>query len=242
MSKILLIARREFGAYFATFSGYLILAAYLLISGLLFNIYALGREAKFSQDVLADYFYYSSGMVMVAAVILAMRLIAEERQTHTLVLLQTAPVTEREVVWGKFLSALAFFGVLLLVSLYLPALVFINGKISVLQIMTGYLGLLLLGSACIAIALLASSWSQSQLMAGTIGALMVVLLLITWMIARITDEPLKGLMYYLALHNLHFRTFSRGTLHLRDVIYYCGVTIFFLECAVRSLESRVWRE
>lgn len=242
MKIVFLIARREFAAYFSTFSGYVILAAYLLVSGLLFNIYAIGADPKFSQDVLRDFFYFSSGMALVGAVLLAMRLLAEERQTQTLVLLQTAPVTEREVVWGKFLSALAFFAVMIALSIYMPALIFVNGRVGLLQIATGYLGLLLLGSATIAIALLASAWSHSQIMAGVVGAVMVALLTITWMLGKISDEPLSGLMGYLALHNLHFRTFSQGTLHLRDVVYYLGVTIFFLECGVRSLESRLWRE
>ncbi|MCZ6552259.1 MAG: ABC transporter permease [SAR324 cluster bacterium] len=239
---VLLIAGRELQSYFKTYSGYVILAAYLLISGLLFNIYAVGAETKYSQDVLRDFFYFSSGMALVASILLAMRLIAEERQIQTLVLLQTSPVSEREIVWGKYLSALAFYAVMLIVSLYMPALIFVYGKVSVLQILTGYFGLLLLGSACIAIVLLASVWSGSQLVAGVTGAVMVALLVIAWMLGRITDEPLKGLMAYLALHNIHFRTFSRGTLHLRDVVYYAAVTVFFLECAVRSLESRIWRE
>jgi ABC-2 type transport system permease protein len=242
MKVVLLIARRELQAYFGTYSGYVILAAYLLMSGLLFNIYALGAEPKYSQDVLRDFFFFSSGMALVAAVLLAMRLLAEDRQTQTLVLLQTAPITEREIVWGKFLSALAFFAVMIALSIYMPALIFVHGRVAPLQILTGYLGLLLLGAATIAIALLASAWSGSQLMAGAIGAVMVALLTIAWMLGRITDEPLSGLMSYLALHNLHFRTFSQGTLNLRDVVYYLGVTWFFLECAARSLESRIWRE
>lgn len=242
MKIVWLIARRELLAYFSTFSGYVILAAYLLMSGILFNIYAIGAEAKYSQDVLRDFFYFSSGMALVAAILLAMRLLAEERQTQTLVLLQTAPVTEREIVWGKFLSALGFFAVMIALSIYMPALIFVNGRVAILQIVTGYLGLLLLGASVIAIALLASAWSGSQIMAGVVGAVLVALLTIAWMLGRIVDEPLSGLLGYLALHNIHFRTFSQGTLNLRDVVYYLGVTVFFLECAVRSLEARFWRE
>ena len=65
----LLIARRELGAYFSTWSGYAILAGYLVTSGLLFTAFAVGDEPKASQAVLADFFYYSSGMAIVAAVI-----------------------------------------------------------------------------------------------------------------------------------------------------------------------------
>ena len=242
MKNILLICRRELQGYFTTFSGYVILAAHLLLSGILFNAYALGSRAKFSQRVVEDFFYMASGMAMVTAILLAIRLIAEERQTQTLVLLRTAPVTEREIVLGKFLSALAFLSITLLLSVYLPLLVLVHGKVSLAQIAAGYLGLFLLGAACISIALLASAWSSSQLMAGAVAALMVSLLVVAWMAGRISEEPIKGLLSYVALHNLHFLSISRGLLNLRDVVYYLGVTAFFLECSVRVLESWRWRE
>lgn len=237
-----LIARRELGAYFATLSGYLILAAHLLVSGLLFNVFAVGSEPRFSQEVLEQYFYFSSGMAMVTGILLAMRLVAEERQMHTLVLLRTAPVSERQMVWGKFASATAFLGLTLVLSLYMPALIFVHGKVSLAQIATGYLGLLLIGAACIAIVLFASACSQTQLMAGVMGGVLVALLVICWMLARVTEEPLKGLFVYLALHNIHFRTFSTGTLHLRDVAYYVGAIVLALEAATHALAAWRWRE
>lgn len=242
MNNTLLIARREIQSYFSTYSGYFILAAHLLVTGVLFNVYALGSQAKFSAEVLGDFFYFASGMAIITAILLSIRLIAEERQTQTFVLLHTAPVSEREIILGKFLSALAFFTLTLLVSLYLPAMIFVNGKISLGHILSGYLGLLLLGAACISIALLASSWSSSQLTAGAVAALITILLLVAWMGARISEEPVKGVLYYISLHNLHFRSFSRGLFAWRDVVYYLGLTLFFLECAVRSLESWRWRE
>ena len=242
LATIWLIARRELAAYFASLSGYVIMAAYLLVSGLLFNTFAVGSEPRLSQEVLEQFFYFSSGMAMVSGILLAMRLIAEERQMHTLVLLRTAPVTERQVIWGKFLSATLFLALALALSLYMPALIFLHGKVSLLQIATGYLGLLLIGAACISITLLASVWSPTQLIAGVVGGLLVALLLISWLLGRVTEEPLKEFFVYLALHNLHFRTFSTGTLHLRDVVYYVGVIVVVLEAATRSLASWRWRE
>ena len=242
MNNVVLIARRELAGYFSSHAGYMILAGHLLVSGLLFNAFAVGQRTKLSQEVLESYFYYSRGMALVTGILLGMRRVAEARQIHTLVLLRTAPVTEREIVWGKFFSALAFLGLTLLLSLYMPALIFVNGKVSLLQIATGYLGLALLGAACIAVTLLASVWSSTQLIAGVLGGMMVTLLVVVWMLARVTEEPLKELFAYLALHNRHFRPFSIGTLHLRDMVYYLGLTLFFLEAAARSLESWRWRE
>lgn len=242
MKNVLLIAQRELNGYFSTFSGYAILAAHLLLSGLLFNIYAVGNRAKFSQKVIEDFFYLASGMAIITALLLATRLIAEERQTQSLVLLRTAPVSEREIVLGKFFSALAFFTVILLASGYLPLLVLVNGKVSLAQIVAGYFGLFLLGAACISIGLLASAWSTSQFMAAAAGGVMVVLLLVAWLAARVSEEPLRGVLSYVALHNTHFMPIARGLVRMRDVIYYVGVTIFFLECTVRSMEAWRWRE
>jgi len=242
LATVWLIARRELGAYFASLSGYVILAAYLLVSGLLFNTFAVGNQPRLSQQVLEQFFYFSSGMAMVSGILLAMRLIAEERQMHTLVLLRTAPVTERQVVWGKFLSAVLLLALVLVLSLYMPALIFLHGKVSLLQIATGYLGLLLIGASCIAITLLASVWSPTQLIAGVVGGLMVALILICWLLGRVTEEPLKQFFIYVALHNLHFRTFSTGTLHLRDLVYYVGLIVVVLEAATRSLAAWRWRE
>ncbi len=239
---VLLIARRELAAYFSTLSGILILSGHLLLTGLLFNAYAVGAQPKLSQQVLEDYFYFASGMAMVTGVLLAVRLIAEERQLQTLVLLRTAPLTERQIVWGKFLSALAFFSIILAASLYLPALIFVHGKVSLLQIAAGTLGLLLLGAACIAVTLLASAWCGTQTMAGAVGGLLVTLLLVLWLVATVTEEPLRSLLDYLALHNQHFRPFGRGIVNLRDVLYYAGLIAIALEAAVASLGAWRWRE
>ena len=171
MMVILIICWRELRAYLTTLSGSIILAAHLLLSGLLFNAYAMGSRAKLSQRVIEDFFYMASGMAMITAILLSIRLIAEERQTQTFVLLRTAPVSERQIVIGKYLSALAFFTITLAASVYLPMLVFVHGKVSLGQIFAGYLGLLLLGSACIAISLLASSWCNTQILAGALAAL-----------------------------------------------------------------------
>lgn len=242
MRMVLLIMSRELRGLFNSHAGYVILAAHLLVTGLLFNVYAVGATPRFSQEVLRLFFHFSSGMAMVSGILLGMRMIAEERQLNTLVLLRTSPVTEREIVWGKFLSALAFLVLASALSLYMPALIFWRGKVALAQIGVGYLGLLLLGAACIAISLLASAWSRTQLIAGVVGGLMVTVLVVIWMVGLVSQSPMKELFAYLALHNLHFRPFSMGSLHLRDIVFYLAVTVFFLEAAVRSLEAWRWRE
>src|SRR3954453_2764052 len=151
MKPTLLIARRELAAYLRTWTGYIIIAAVLAVDGLLFNAYALGGADKRSSEVLSLFFYFSSGTTMIAAIFVSMRLVAEERQTGTITLLYSSPVRDGQIIVGKFLSALAFLTILTLATLYMPVMVMIHGKVSWGHVFGGYLGLLLLGSAALAI-------------------------------------------------------------------------------------------
>lgn len=241
MSKAILVAGRELGAFFSTWMGYIICAAALFIDGLLFNAYAVGAQPKFSAEVLQDFFYFASGIAVVAGVFLAMRLVAEEKQNGTIVLFYTSPITERQLIYGKFLSAVVFSLVIHALSLYMPALIFLHGKVSLGHLASGYLMLVLIGSASIAISLFASVISPNQLVAGVTGTLFTVTLLVLWMVSDIVAPPFKGIFSYLAIHNQHFSPFSQGIVHTRDLIYYVSVVVFFLECSVRAIEARRWR-
>ena len=238
MGKIWLIAKRELGSYFRTWMGYVIGAAALLINGLLFNAFAIGDKPKFSADVLADFFYFSSGIGMAAGVFLAMRLLAEEKQTGTIVLFFTSPITERQLIYGKYLSALIFFLFLQALTIYLPALIFISGKVSFGHVAAGYFGVTLLGMVVLAISLLASVISPNQMVSGILGAAITVGLLVLWMLSLVVDDPFRDLFGYMSIHNNHFTPFSRGLVNLKDVVFYAGVMVFFLECSVRSLEAK----
>lgn len=240
-SKVWLIARRELVSYFGTWMGYVIAASALFIDGLLFNAYAMGKAPRLSADVLREFFYYSSGISMVAGVFLSMRLLAEEKQTGTLVLFYTSPVTERQLIYGKFFSAALFLLFLHIISIYIPALIFVNGKVSLGHLASGYLGVTLLGSATIAMTLFASVVSPNQLVAGILGAVFVVTALVLWILSEVVGPPFKELFTYLALHNMHFDSFRDGIIHIRDIVYYFSVIFFFLECSVRALQSRRWQ-
>jgi ABC-2 type transport system permease protein len=238
MNQILTITQRELSSYFSTWLGYGVIFAALLLDGILFNAFALGDAPKFSSDVLRDYFYFASGTGIVAAMLLAMRLIAEEKQNKSLVLLLASPVSDRQIIWGKFLAALALFTGMNLLSVYLPALILIEGKVSASQIAVGYLGLTLLGAAVLAISLFASALAPSQLLAGVSAAAITVVCLLLWMLAARTDSPFKEVLAYASIHNDRFRPFTLGLIHTRDVVYYLSIVIFFTELAARALDER----
>jgi ABC-2 type transport system permease protein len=239
--RTLLIARRELAAYLRSFQGYVIIAMVLAVDGLLFNAYALGGVSKRSSEVLSLFFFFSSGTTMVASVFISMRLLAEERQAGTLVLLYSSPVKDHEIVLGKFLSALAFLSMMTLATVFMPLLVMVHGKLSSGHIAAGYLGLLLLGSASLAIGTFGSALARNQVLAAVLSGCMLVALLTCWLLARITEQPLSDVFGALALWNQHFQPFQAGVVHVRDVVYYLLVTYVALFAATRVLEARRWR-
>ena len=242
MTATWLIARRELGAYLRTMSGYVIAAVVLFVDGILFNVRALGsQQDRLSTEVLSEFFFNSSGLVMAASVFLSMRLLAEERQNGSMVLLASSPVRERDIILGKFLSAFIFLSLITLAGLFMPMLIMVNGKLSVGHVAAGYLGLLLLGSAALAIGTLGSTLARSQLLAAIISGSLLVCLIVVWMVGTVTERPLNDVFFALALWGRHFPPFQAGIIHLRDVVYYLAVTYFFLFVSIRVLEARRWR-
>jgi ABC-2 type transport system permease protein len=240
MTNVGIIARRELASYFRTPSGYLIAAATLLVQGLLFNTRALGG-AKLSSQVLQDFLRDSSGTTTVAAVLLAMRLFAEERQSGTLVLLYTSPVREVEIVLGKFLSALVVLAIITVLSVYLPALIFVNGKVSIGHIVGGYFGLLCVGAAALALGVLGSAMARNQLMAGVLATVFIFVLFLAWALSRVVDPPLGTMIAHFSLYEMHFFPFMRGLVQLSDIVYYASVVYLALLSATRVVQSQRWQ-
>ena len=237
-----IIFQREFNAYVRSPIGYIVAAVVLFLDGVLFYADALGtqEEALLSGKVLARFFYYAAGMTTVAAIALSLRLIAEERQTGTQLLLDTSPVRDWEIVLGKFLAGLAFVSAINLATIYMPFLILVNGKISVAQILIGYLGLTLLGGAVLAIGLFGSALSRHQLVAAVVTSLITGMFYLAWPLAAVVGAPLSRFFAALSIFDRHFTGFSVGILQLRDVVYYVALTYFFLFAATRIMEAKRW--
>ncbi len=238
MRAITLLVRRELKSYFDTAWGWAILALVLVLDGVMFNAFALGSRERYSADVLSDFFYFSSGTTMIAGILLTMRLVAEERQTGTFTLLQTAPIRSIDIVLGKFLGAFLFLTLITVSTAYMPALIFVHGKVSIGQILVGYTGLLCLSAATIAIGTFSSSIARNQLLAAVIGAGILVFILLGWMLGQITEAPLSGVFSYTAIFDRHFQPFMKGRLNTEGLVYFGSVCFGFLLLATRSLQLR----
>jgi ABC-2 type transport system permease protein len=242
MGSVGVILRRELAQYLKSPMGYVVAAVVLLLDGLLFYAEALGPAAgrRLSAEVLSRFFFNTSGLIAIAAVALSIRLLTDERQSGSGVLLQTSPVRDREIVLGKFLSAYVFLAGITLATIYMPLLVMVNGRVSWGQVAVGYLGVLLLGGAVLAIGLFASAVARHTLVAAVLGAALTGLMFLFWHLSFVVDPPLSRVFAGLAIHGRHFSGFQIGVLHLKDVVYYLSVTYFFLLLSTRTLEGRRW--
>lgn len=242
MRTISIIFQRELAAYVRSPLGYVVAALLLLVDGVLFQTYALGASARLSAHVLQGFFMYTGIVVQAAGIALSIRLITEERQQHTIVLLNTSPVRDAEIVLGKFLAALVFLTGMIALSIYMPLLIMVNGKITVSQLLAGYLGLLLLGASSLSIGLFASAVARQPLVALALGAAINGLMVLLFPLAMKLDAPLKHVFEQIDLWYVHFQDgFMKGILNLVDVVYYLAVIYFFLLLATKTLEAKRWQ-
>lgn len=242
MRTVGIIFRRELATYLRSPMGYVVAALLLLLDGILFQTQALNVKNALSADVLRAFFMFTGIVVQVAGIALSVRLIAEERTQNTIILLNTSPVRDVEIILGKFLAALVFLTGMVLLSLYMPLLIMVNGKITGMQLVVGYLGLILLGASSLAIGIFASALAKQQLVALAVGAAINAVMVLLYPLGIIAEAPLKGVFENLDLWQVHFyEGFRASIFNLSDLVYYLAVIYFFLLLATKTLEAKRWQ-
>lgn len=236
--RAITIARRELAGYFRSPIAYVALAVFLLISGYMFQDdfrpgEPVGMRAIFEQMVW---------LLVFIVPILSMGLIAQEWATGTIETMMTAPLGETEVVMGKFLGGLFFFLVLLAPTLLYLALLFVYGHPDLGPIVSGYLGIVLVGGLFISIGLFCSSLTRSQVVAAVASA--ALLFIITIVPAFAADNASLGTFSSKLVEQgvlAHYRDFSRGVIDTGGVIFFVACTGVFLFFTIKVLESRRWQ-
>jgi ABC-2 type transport system permease protein len=241
MSKALLVARRELAAYLRSWLGWVAIAASLFLLGAYFMWSPMAQGKRLSAEVLRMFFDGAGFMVQITSAVLSMRLIAREREAGTLVLLGTAPIRDRDVVIGKFVGAFALLAGLVALTVYMPLLVYVNGKVSIGHVVAGYVGVLLLGAYALAVGVFASSLASSQVVSVVIAVGILGALMLLSFAAGATDPPIKEFVSALSPYPARQQSFMQGKIEASNVVYYLGLTYFFLLAAVKSLEARRWR-
>lgn len=253
--KVWPIFKKEMRLYFTSPIAWVILTIFTLITGYFFySIFAyytlasmqsmmnpmMAREMNVTDNVLRPLFSNISVILLLLMPLLTMRLFADERRSGTIELLLTYPVRDGAVLLGKYLAALAMYGVMLVVTLVYPALVLYFARVEWGVLATGYLGLLLMGATFLAVGLFASSLTENQIVASIIT---FGVLLIFWVIGWSSDYA--GGVWGRVLSHIslleHFDSFAKGVLDTKDILYYVNFTILALFLTLRSLEARRWK-
>lgn len=253
--KIWPIFKKEMRLYFGSPVAWVVMTIFLFIAGYFFySIFAfytlasmqsamnpqMSRELNVTDSVLRPLFSNMSVILLLLMPLITMRLFAEERRSGTIELLLTYPVRDGAVLVAKYLSALALYALMLALTLVYPAILVYFTRVEWGPLLTGYLGLLLMGATFLGIGIFASSLTENQIVASitTFGTLLF-LWVIGWS-AEYVGGTWGRVLSHLSLLD-HFDTFARGVLDTKDVIYYLNVTILALFLSLRSLEARRWK-
>jgi len=201
----------------------------------------MARDLNVTDSVMRPLFGNLSVILVLALMpFITMRLLAEERQTGTIELLLTYPLRDWEVLLGKYLAVLGLYTMLLVLTLLYPLTLAYFARIEWGTVLSGYIGMFLMGSAFLAVGLFASSITASQIVAAawTFG-----ILLLLWVVGWGADSV--GGTWGKVLQHLstmeHNDNFAKGVLDTKDVLYYVNLTLLALFLAYRSLETRRWK-
>ena len=247
MRKTWAIVRRELIATFSSPLAYVVMTAFLLMQGYIFYLIVsfLNDPQTPAMTPLRLFFggtiFFWLFLLFVVPVI-TMRLIAEERRSGTIEVLLTSPLTEYQVVIGKFLAALAFY-----VALWLPTVLYVlilkrHSEIDLGPVVAGYIGVLLLGFLFVAVGTLASTLTDNQLIAAIIAFAAMVLL---FSIGLVEQLLISTSFFKEALAHMNLWTqmddFAKGIVDTRHVVYQLSAGVLFLFLAAKSLEVKKWR-
>jgi ABC-2 type transport system permease protein len=238
LRKAYVIAKKDFGTYFNSPIAYIVVVAYLVISGFLF-FNALFDPRGGQEASMRPFFGLAPFFFAIFAPAVTMRLLAEEKHTGTIQLLATLPVRNVEVVVGKFFAGIGLVAVAIALTIPWAITVSMVGDPDGGAIIGGYLGLLLMCSAYVALGLMASSWTRNQIVAFIIGFLLCFVFFMVGKVMPYVADPLVPLLEYLSFDH-HFRNIARGVIDSRNIIYYLSVVVVALAFAGQSLERRKW--
>lgn len=258
MRNIYLVLKNELRAYFTSPVAYVVITIFLVITGYffyslvgVFSIISFQAEANpmlarqynllnINESVVRPLFGNISMIMLLMTPLLTMRLLAEEKKTGTIELLLSYPIKDVEVLMGKFLACLTVFLVMLISTVTYPFLLIYLGEPEVAPILTGYLGLFLLGMAFISLGMFTSSLTENQIIAATVS---FGILLIFWLLSFSLLFVSPGLGKFISYISIteHLESLAKGVVDTEDLIYYVNFTLLFLFLTLRSIESRRWR-
>jgi len=242
MGRVLTIAKREVASLFYSPIAYFVLFLFLIVTGILFGwlVFIPGKPSEVRD--LVDYSRFGLFFIIPG---LTMSLLADEYRSGRIEMLRTSPITEFDLVIGKYLGAIFFYLILLASTLLYLALLVIFGRPDWGQTFAAYLGLFLLGMMFISIGLFFSTCTQNQIVAYLATLLVLAFLTFCGSLATLFPPslgiiPIREPLHYLGAGS-HIADFAKGVVALTHVGYFFGFTLLFLFLTYLILESRKWR-
>ena len=248
------IFKKEMRLYFTSPVAWVVFTMFLLIGGYFFySIFAfytmasmqsamnpaMGRDLNVTDSVMRPLFSNISVILLLLLPMVTMRLFAEERRSGTIELLLTYPVRDGAVLAGKYLSALTLYAIMIGLTLLYPAIVVYFARLEWGPVLTGYLGLLLMGGTFIAVGVCASSLTENQIVAAiTTFGILLLLWVLGWS-ADYAGGTAGRVLQHLSLLE-HNDSFAKGVLDTKDILYYVNFIVLALFLTLRSLEARRW--
>jgi len=256
MGNVIAIAQKELKSYFSSPIAYIVLGLWALLYGYFFiailsffvrqsmqmNQFGMqGPQAmNVNQQLIRPLLQNVTILILFLMPMVTMRTYSEEKRSGTIELLLTSPVTDFQIIMGKFLGALSLYVLMLAVTGIHIAFLFFYGSPEWKPIITAYLGLLLLGGCFISLGLLISSLTSNQIVAGMVTfAVFLLLWVITW-VGSFGGPTFDKLTTYLSIID-HWDDFGKGVIDTTHVIYYLSFITFGLFLTAKSVDSERWR-
>jgi ABC-2 type transport system permease protein len=253
MRNILSIAGKELRSYFHSPIAYLVMSVYSLLCGFFFynqTGFVASQMLRMSMmggagtpPISLNDFIIRPLVESVLTVVLllllplvTMRLYAEEKRSGTIELLLTSPITDMEIILGKFLGALALFSVLVLLTYTYISILFVYGNPNFRPVLVSALGLFLYGAGLLALGMWISTFTKNQIIAGTVSLVAFLLLYVFDWPEAYSSGPVARVMSYMAFTK-HLDNFSKGVIDLTDVVYYLSVILLGIFLTARSVEA-----
>ena len=248
------ICRKEMNSYFRSPIAYIVMALWAVLSGFFFyfamsffvqrGIESSMMGQSFPMDVnewvIRPVLSNISVIGLFLIPMITMRLFAEEKRIGTIELLVTSPVTDLEIILGKWLAALTLYGGMLGLSLLSMGILFLYGRPDWKPMLVGFLGLVLQGGCLLAIGTWVSTCTRNQIVAGVAGFAVSLLLYVLNWVSEFGSTVSDKVIGYLSVQQ-HYESFARGVLDSRDIIFFVSVIFVGLFLTARSMESIRWR-
>ena len=254
MRNVLTLADKELRSYFASPIAYVIIGLFALLFGYFYYAYLYifirssaemmqaggGRAPNINQQMIAAVLQNSAVIILFVMPMITMRTYSEEKRSGTMELLLTSPITDLQIVVGKFIGAMGLVAAMLVMTLPHVLILFWFADPEWRPIVTSYLGFFLMAGCFVAVGLFISSLTRNQIIAAmaTFGVFLM-LWVIDWM-GTFMGPNGQAVFQYLSITG-HFEDFTRGVLDTKHLVYYTSFILFGLFLTMRSVETERWR-